>query len=214
MRRRWIAWMAVAVLVGALAGCSSGGNADLQGRLEQLEAQNEQLHKRVEQLTDDLRPLEKRIHEIDESNRHLEKAIVQAADDLRSQIHEMVQQERGGGKGRFVRPAPVGPERAREPETPRPYMGFDGQTITEELVRELKLQATQGVLVTAVREGAPAHVAGLRKDDVVETFDGAPIRTKTELVAAMARKQPGDVVALSGVRGGEKFACKLKLGQR
>ena len=214
MLRRWTVLASLAAALVLLAGCNGGGNADLQKSLDELASENKRLNERVDKLTKDLRPLEKKVHEIDESNRHLEKAIVQAADDLRSRIHEMVQQERSGRRGRFVRPAPAVPERAAEPEVPRPYLGFDGQTVTDELVKELKLKATKGVVATALRDGAPAQVAGLKKDDVVQTLDGIAIGTKTELVAALAKKKPGDIITIAGVRGDDKFEFKIKLGRR
>jgi TolA-binding protein len=210
MLRRLCGWAALATILTLLAGCG-GDNAELQKRLETLETQNEELRERIDTLTDELRPLEKKIHEIDESNRHLEKAIVQASKDLQSRIHEMVQQERSGR--RHFRPAPKVVAKP-VPEDPKPYMGFDGQTVTEELARELELKTQSGVLVTAVREGAPASVAGLKKDDVIQTFDGAGIKTKTELIAALAKKEPGDIIALTGIRGAGKFGLKIKLGRR
>jgi len=211
MLRRWSASLALAAVAAILAGCG-GDSADLRSRLDELEAENARLEERLEQLTKELRPLEDKLNEIDQSNRHLETAVAQASEDLQSRIHEMIQKERSGRRPGVVRPVPkVGPA---EPEVPKPYLGFDGQTVTDELARELKLEATSGVLVTAVREGAPASVAGLRKDDVLQVLDGTGIKTKTELVAGLAKKTPGDVVVLAGVRGDEKIELKIKVGRR
>jgi len=196
-----------------LAGCNGDDNSDLGKRVKDLETENATLGEKVEQLTKELRPLEHRLHELDETNRRLEKTLAQAEQDLRSRIHEMVQQERGGRRP-FVRPAPAVAEVPKPPEKPKPYMGFDGQTITEEVAKELKLKATKGVLVTAIREGAPADVAGLKKDDVVLTLDGVAITTKAELIASLLKREPGAVVVLGTLRGDAKQDVKVKLGRR
>jgi C-terminal processing protease CtpA/Prc len=214
MTKRLTAALCLALVASLLAGCGDTDNTQLRKRVEELEAENQRLGEKVDELTETLRPLEKAVHDVEESNRHLEKAIVQAGEDLRSRIHEMVQQERSGRRRGFVRPAPAVPVKPAEPEQVRPYMGFDGQTVTEELTRELKLEVDAGVLVTAVREGAPADVAGLKKDDVVQSFGEQAIRTKTELVAALAKHKPGEVVLLRASRGDEKIELKLKLGRR
>ncbi len=212
MLRRWSAALVLAAVAVVSTGCG-GDSADLRSRLDELEAENARLEQRLEQLTKELRPLEDKLNEIDQSNRHLETAVAQASEDLQSRIHEMIQQERSGRRPGFVRPVPR-VVRPAEPEVPKPYLGFDGQTVTEELARELKLKVTSGVLVTAVREGAPASVAGLKKDDVVQELDGTAIKTKTELIAGLARKKPGDVIVLAGIRGDEKIELKVKVGRR
>lgn len=212
MRRMCLLVPLVAALA-LLAGCNGDGNASLGERVQELEAENAELARKVEQLTHELRPLEHRLNQLDQTNRTLEKNLALAEQDLRSRIHEMVQTERGGRRP-FVRPAPAVAEVPKRPEKPKPYMGFDGQTITEEVAKELKLKAAKGVLVTAVREGGPADVAGLKKDDVVLTLDGVAVTTKTELIASLLKMEPGAVVVLGILRGDAKQDVKVKLGRR
>ena len=205
--RQYVVLAALAAAV-VLAGCSGGSSDDLQGRLAKLEAENEALKQKVETLTQELRPLEKRVHELDQQNQHLEKAIVQARDDLVSRLREMVQQERSGRTRRFVRPP------ARVPVKPKPYAGFDGQTLTPEVAEQLKVKATAGVVVTAVRDGGPAKAAGLQKDDMVHGLDGADLKTKEELIAALGKKAPGEQITLMVLRGGKPLELKVTLGRR
>ena len=205
--RKYVVLAALAAVV-VLAGCSGGSSGDLEGRLAKLEAENQALKQKVETLTQELRPLEKRVHELDQQNQHLEKAIVQARDDLVSRLREMVQQERSGRTRRFVRPP------ARVPVKPKPYMGFDGQTLTPEVAEQLKVKATSGVVVTAVRDGGPAKAAGLQKDDVVQKLDGADLKTKEGLIAALGKKAPGQQITLMALRGGKPLELKVTLGRR
>ena len=205
--RHYVALAAFAIAV-AIVGCSGGSNADLQARLDALEAENKALKEKVETLTNELRPIEKRVHELDQQNQHLEKTIVQVKDDLVSRLREMVQQERSGRTRKFVRPP------ARVPIKPKPYMGFDGQTLTAEVAEQLKVKAKAGVVVTAVRDGAPAKAAGILKDDVVVKIDGADIATKGALIAALGKMKPGQNLTVTVLRGDKTLKLKVTLGKR
>jgi len=212
---RWL-WLTLplAASVALLTGCTGGDNADLRERLEKLEAENKALKGTVEKLSGELRPLLKRVHDLDVQNRNLEKTLAQAEQDLRSRISEMIQQERSGRRQRFVRPVPKLPDKPQPAPPPKPYMGFDGQTVTPEVAEQLKLKTRTGVLVTAVRDGTPAAIAGLRKEDVVVRFGDADVKTKQELVAELLKHKPGEAIAVAAWRGGERVELKIKLGER
>lgn len=199
-------------LVGAfLAGCSrEGDSASLSQRLKQLEDENRDLKKQVEKLSGDLRPLQAKVDELDVGHQGLEKTLAQARKDLEARVTELVQQEVTGRRPRFGPPQPPPPVRFEE----RPYMGFDGQDIEPDVAKLLNLKVKTGVLVTDVREGSPAAVAGLQKNDVVVALDGAEIKSFQDLRKALDGKKPNEVVTLSAVRGEEKADYKVTLGVR
>jgi PDZ domain-containing protein len=66
-----------------------------------------------------------------------------------------------------------------------------------------------GVRVVAVTSGS--HAAGLvRPGDVIVAADGKPVRTRTDLAAALSRHKPGDVVNLVIRRGGRKSTVSVR----
>ena len=209
----------LAVAVAVLAGCSSTDErTELASRVKQLELDNQLLSRRLDTLTRDLEPLAERLHQVNEDNRRLTQTLAQVEQDLRSRLHEMVQQESGGGRRRFARavpPAAAEPaEPAEPPQPPRPYLGFDAQALSAEIAEGLKLAVKAGLLVTDVREGAPAAAGGLRKDDVVVMVDGSEVATKGALAVVVGKKKPGDPVTLALLREGHKLELTITLGRR
>jgi PDZ domain-containing protein len=66
-----------------------------------------------------------------------------------------------------------------------------------------------GVRVVAVTSGS--HAAGLvRPGDVIVAADGKPVRTRTDLAAALSRHKPGDVVKLVIRRGGRTSTVSVR----
>ena len=73
--------------------------------------------------------------------------------------------------------------------------GFTVKDITDQMVFELELVGSEGVLVEGVRTGGPAHRGGLRRGVVIETIEGESIqalsnfeeRYRTLRQAGMAR---------------------------
>jgi len=209
VKSRSIGLLSLCCVVAVLFGCSGGENSELRERVATLEKENAALRKKVEQLSEELRPLRAKVDRLDQSQRLMEKTLVKAKEDLESRVGELVDQRLGSG--RFPRREPFV---ARVRFAERPYMGFDGQEIEPELVEQLELKAKAGVLVTNVREGSPAAVAGLKKNDVIQQFDGKEVKTFEDLKRLLAVKKPGEVVTLGAVRGAERLTLKVKLGKR
>lgn len=204
----------LAALAIALAGCSGSDEPEVGKRIERLETEQRVLTERVDRLLNDLEPMARRVQEIDKDNRRLDKALAKVEEDLRARLHEIVQDVSSGGwkrrAPRVERPAAV----ALPPAPPKPYLGFDAQTISAEIAKQLKLAVKAGVLVTAVREGAPAAAGGIQKDDVVIQADGADVTTKSALAALIGKKKPGDELLLALLREGKKIELTVTLGRQ
>jgi len=72
----------------------------------------------------------------------------------------------------------------------------------------------EGVKFADVREGSPAALAGLRKDDVMIAFDSEPIRTLYDFTFALREKRPGDRVEVVVMRDGREVRALVELGNR
>lgn len=65
--------------------------------------------------------------------------------------------------------------------------------------------------ITEVAPGTPAALAGLLRDDVIVTMDGATIGTAGDVRRRLAERSPGDRVTLDVRRGGETLRVSLTL---
>jgi S1-C subfamily serine protease len=54
----------------------------------------------------------------------------------------------------------------------------------------------RGVLVAGVSPGSPASRAGIEPDDVIDSFNGNQVRTRSDLVTRLLRWRPGDRVRI------------------
>jgi putative serine protease PepD len=69
----------------------------------------------------------------------------------------------------------------------------------------------QGALVASVQSGTPAASAGLQEGDIVTQVDGKSIDGADTLSAAIRGHHPGDKIALTYVRGGQKHTTDVSL---
>jgi S1-C subfamily serine protease len=60
----------------------------------------------------------------------------------------------------------------------------------------------------------PADRAGVQVDDVVESIDGHPVSSLTDLLSEVDRHAPGDSVTLSIVRSGVRGDVPVQLAER
>ena len=69
-----------------------------------------------------------------------------------------------------------------------------------------------GVKLGELTPSRAADIAGVKEDDIVIEFDGAPIRTKGELYMRVRRALPYSTINLVVIRNGEKMEIPVKLG--
>jgi S1-C subfamily serine protease len=90
-------------------------------------------------------------------------------------------------------------------------LGVQGQKLTPELARTLRLWVKQGVLITDVAKGSPAAKAGLKLNDVMIQVDGKAVLTPRQaglaVEAASGTREVGAVV----VRGRYRVSIRLPL---
>jgi serine protease Do len=94
----------------------------------------------------------------------------------------------------------------------RSYLGVMIQNMTPALAREFNLKSDSGALVGDVVPEGPADKAGLKSGDVIEKFDGKPVKDSRHLKMEVARQAPDTTVAVQVLRDGsaKTFDVRLK----
>jgi serine protease Do len=82
----------------------------------------------------------------------------------------------------------------------RGWIGIMIQKITPELKEKLKLKDERGALVADVLVGGPADKAGIRRGDVIISFDGREIKDANELPHVVASGSIGKAVMVGVIR--------------
>jgi len=84
--------------------------------------------------------------------------------------------------------------------TQKPYLGFEGSNITEELLAANLFLPGLGIYVSRVYQGAGAAVAGLRSNDIIVGANGATVETFDELKAMLDTIGVGGTIVLDVYR--------------
>jgi S1-C subfamily serine protease len=106
------------------------------------------------------------------------------------------------------------------------YLGITGATIDASLA-DLQLKVDKGVLVQTITADGPASNAGVHGGtiesqlggarimlggDVIQSFDGDPIDSMSDLTGAIATHRPGDRIRLGILRSGDAKTLTVTLG--
>jgi S1-C subfamily serine protease len=110
----------------------------------------------------------------------------------------------------------------------RPRFGASTVYIAGDLATELKLPASGGLLIQEIGRGSAAEMAGLRgyRDvvqvgnerlgiggDFITAIDGKAVAESDALARQIARKRPGDTIAVKVFRAGKYLDIAVKLGE-
>jgi serine protease Do len=93
----------------------------------------------------------------------------------------------------------------------RGWLGVMIQKITPELKDKLFLKDERGALVADVTAGGPADTAGIKRGDVIVSFDGKEIREMRDLPYIVASTPVGKTVTVTVVRKGQKKSFQVKI---
>jgi serine protease Do len=95
----------------------------------------------------------------------------------------------------------------------RGWLGVVIQGITPELKEKLDLKDEKGALVADVTSGGPAERAGIKRGDVIVSFDGKEIQDTTDLPYIVATTPVGDEVEVEVIRDGKKRTVDVTIGE-
>ncbi len=100
------------------------------------------------------------------------------------------------------------------PKEPSPYIGVAMSPIDKDWVSELKLENTDGAIISDVVRKSPAFKAGLRPYDVIVEVNGAKVKTTQEVQDKIKALKVNDKVTLGVMRDGKKENVTVIIGDK
>ena len=95
----------------------------------------------------------------------------------------------------------------------RGWLGVMIQKITPELRQKFSLKDEKGALVADVTSDGPAERAGIKRGDVIISFDGKEIEEMSELPFVVASTPVNKTVTVVVIRGGGKESLTVKIAK-
>ena len=90
-------------------------------------------------------------------------------------------------------------------------LGLQVQNITEELAKNLKLEGSEGVLVSDVTAGNAASEAGIRRGDVISEMNRSTVKDMRDYQNLLASVEKGSSVLFLIKRGGSTIYIAVKV---
>jgi len=95
----------------------------------------------------------------------------------------------------------------------RAQLGVSVQDVTSDLADSLNLKAVSGAIVSGVSNDSPASRAGLKRGDVILSFNGQAVPNANALKNRVADSGPGSRATLSISRDGKQQDMHVTLGE-
>jgi len=95
----------------------------------------------------------------------------------------------------------------------RGQLGIVVQKVTSDIASNLKLSEAKGVLVAQIQPGSAADRAGIKKGDIITSFNGTEVNDPNTFRNQVARTQPGTDVTLTILRDGREQQVRATLGE-
>jgi Do/DeqQ family serine protease len=95
----------------------------------------------------------------------------------------------------------------------RAQLGVTVQGVTTELAESLGLKQATGAIVSAVSAGSAAERAGVKRGDVIQSFNGQPVHDTNSLRNRVSEAGPGSTAELVILRDGSEKRLSVKLDE-
>jgi serine protease Do len=95
----------------------------------------------------------------------------------------------------------------------RGWIGVSVQTVTPEMAQAFGLKDTKGALVGEVVPGGPAEAAGIKRGDVIISFDGKTVSGLSDLPVAVAETPVGKSAEVKVIREGKEFTLTIQVAE-
>jgi Do/DeqQ family serine protease len=98
-------------------------------------------------------------------------------------------------------------------EVRRGRLGIVIQDLTPDIAKAMGLPQQRGAVVTQVEDGSPAESAGIRAGDVVVELNQRPVEGSSDLRNRVGLIPPGETVALTLIRDGQRVTLRARVGK-
>jgi Do/DeqQ family serine protease len=95
----------------------------------------------------------------------------------------------------------------------RSQLGVTVQPVTSEMAESLGLKEMGGAIVSSVASGSAAEKAGIKRGDVIKSFNGQPVHDFNALRNRVADATPGSTAPVVVVRDGSEKTLNVKLDE-
>jgi Do/DeqQ family serine protease len=95
----------------------------------------------------------------------------------------------------------------------RAQLGVTVQAVTADMASSLGLKQSGGAIISAVNEGSAADRGGLKRGDVIVSFNGQPVRDTNGLRNRVADAGPGSTADVVILRDGSEKRLSIKLDE-
>jgi Do/DeqQ family serine protease len=95
----------------------------------------------------------------------------------------------------------------------RAQLGVTVQGVTSEMAESLGLKQATGAIVSNVASGSAAEKAGVKRGDVIQSFNGQPVHDTNTLRNRVAEAGPGSTADLVLLRDGSEKRLSVKLDE-
>ncbi len=105
------------------------------------------------------------------------------------------------------------PQLKEKGKVSRGWIGVSVQSVTPDIAKALGLKDTRGSLVGEVVSGGPADAAGIKRGDVIVSFDGAEIKKIGDLPLLVAETPAGKTAAVKVIRNSKELTLTVKVAE-
>ena len=95
----------------------------------------------------------------------------------------------------------------------RARLGVTVQGVTPEIAENLGLKQASGAIVSNVGEGSAAEKAGIKRGDIIQSFNGLPVHDTNTLRNRVAEAGPGSSASVVILRDGSEQKLTVKLDE-
>jgi serine protease Do len=95
----------------------------------------------------------------------------------------------------------------------RGWIGISIQSVTPEIAQTFGLKEQKGALVADVAAGGPAEAAGIKRGDIIVSFDGKDIKDSSDLPMVVAETPVGKTVGVKVIRDGREMDLNVTVAE-